>query len=89
MFNAALRKKYPYLQLQKLVLTAIVVGLLAAILAVTLKHITEHYEENLFAKATGSRVYFIVFPFAGLSLIYILRYYLFKKKAEQRNKRGF
>ncbi len=89
MFNTALRKKYNNLQLQKLVLTAIVIGLLAAILAVSLKHITEHYEEILFAKASGSRIFFIIFPFAGLSLIYILRHYLFKKKQNKGIKEVF
>ncbi len=80
MFDAELRKKYPAIQLQKLIITAVAIGLLSAILAITLKHMTEHYQRLLFTKATGSKIYFIIFPFAGLSLIYMLRYYLFKKK---------
>lgn len=62
---------------------------MAALLAVTLKHLTEHYEEILFHKAHGSPVYFIVFPFFGLSLIYLLRYYLFKKKENKGIKEVF
>lgn len=89
MFNAALRKKYPAIQLQKLVLVSLVIGFLAALLAVILKHLTEHYETILFNKAHGSPIYFVVFPFFGLSLIYILRYYLFKKKENKGIKEVF
>lgn len=89
MFNAELRKRYSSLQLQKLILVSLTVGFLAALLAVTLKHLTEHYEEILFHKANGSPVYFVLFPFFGLSLIYILRYYLFKKKENKGIKEVF
>src|SRR5687768_1674359 len=89
MFNAALRKNYFAIQNLKLIVVSLVIGFLAALLAVTLKHLTDHYEEILFNKAHGSPVYFIIFPFFGLSLIYVLRYYLFKKKENKGIKEVF
>lgn len=89
MFNAALRKNYSAIQNLKLIVVSLVIGFLAALLAVTLKHLTDHYEEILFNKAHGSPVYFVIFPFFGLSLIYVLRYYLFKKKENKGIKEVF
>lgn len=64
----------------KLIIVALLIGFLAAFLAITLKKITEYYEHIFFNKANSFPLYFLIFPFVGLSVIYILRLYLFKKK---------
>lgn len=74
------RNKYTFTKNSKLLIASIIVGLFAAMLAVSLKHVTEKYEELLYARAIGNKVYFLLFPIVGLSLIYILRQYIFKKK---------
>ena len=89
MFNTALRTKYTAAKYSKLVITSLVIGFLSAMLAVTLKHMTEHYEEVLFHRAEQQKLYLIIFPFIGLSLIYILRQYLFKKKENKGIKEVF
>lgn len=75
-----LRKNHKRITLQKLSIVSIIIGFLCAFMAVSLKHLTEHYEEILFHKATSNWIFFIIFPVFGLSVIYFLRYYLFKKK---------
>ena len=77
------------LQYKKLVIASLVIGFMAALLGVSLKHITEHYEGLLFSRAQSNPLWLIVFPFIGLSLIYILRYYLFKKKENKGIKEVF
>lgn len=72
-----------------LIIASAVVGLLAAMLGIALKHITEHYEELLFKRASGNMLWLIIFPVTGLSLIYILRFYLFKKKENKGIKEVF
>ncbi|PZR19131.1 MAG: chloride channel protein [Flavobacterium psychrophilum] len=89
MFTPALKKKYTYAKYFKLIIVSLVIGFLAALLAVTLKHMTEHYEEMLFHRSEHQTLYLILFPFAGLSLIYILRQYLFKKKENKGIKEVF
>jgi len=64
----------------KLVAASLVIGVISGLLAITLKQITEHYEHILFSKAESNNFYFALFPIVGLSLIYILRHYVFKKK---------
>jgi chloride channel protein, CIC family len=78
--TAYLRKNYKRITLQKLSIVSIIIGFLCAFMAVSLKHLTEHYEEILFHKASVNWVFFLIFPVFGLSVIYFLRYYLFKKK---------
>lgn len=89
MFHPALKKKYTLAKYYKLILVSVVIGFLAALLAVTLKHMTEHYEEVLFHRSQHQILYIILFPFVGLSLIYILRQYLFKKKENKGIKEVF
>jgi CIC family chloride channel protein len=74
------KKNYQIIKFQKLVVVSILIGFLSAFLGVVLKKVTEHYEEILFSKATTNPLFFIVFPVFGLSIIYFLREYLFKKK---------
>jgi CIC family chloride channel protein len=89
MFNPALKKKYTAAKYSKLIIVSLVIGFLAALLAVTLKHMTEHYEEMLFHRSEHQTLYILLFPFIGLSLIYILRQYLFKKKENKGIKEVF
>jgi len=65
------------------------IGFLATLLAISLKHITEHYEEILFTKTQSNAVYLLIFPIFGLSVIYFLRQYLFKKKENKGIKEVF
>jgi len=64
----------------KLILASLLVGFLSAMLALALKHVTENYERILFAQSQSNRLYLFLFPVLGLSVIYFLRQYLFKKK---------
>ncbi|KOS06033.1 chloride channel protein [Flavobacterium akiainvivens] len=73
----------------QLILASAIVGIMAALLGIGLKHITEHYEALLFRRATGNRFWIVVFPVTGLALIYILRHYLFKKKENKGIKEVF
>ena len=82
-------KKIDLLQYKHLIIASLVVGFLAALLGISLKHVTEYYEDILFNRAKGNSLYFIVFPAFGLSLIYILRQYLFKKKENKGIKEVF
>lgn len=65
---------------KRLIIAAAVIGFIAALLALSLKHLTEHYEEVFFGKAEQDRLWFLVLPFIGLSMIYMLRKYLFRNK---------
>lgn len=75
-----IKKNYTYIVLQKLLIVSLLIGFLSAFLGISLKRITEYYEHIFFAKTTENTLFFLVFPFIGLSIIYILREYLFKKK---------
>ncbi|MGV8994280.1 MAG: chloride channel protein [Flavobacterium sp.] len=59
---------------------SIVIGFLAAFLGLILKHITEHYEHLLFGQSQKNWIFLLFFPIFSLSIISILRTYLFKKK---------
>ncbi|WP_284651921.1 chloride channel protein [Flavobacterium terrisoli] len=78
--TAQIKKKFHFIKYQKLILVAVLIGLLSTFLAIVLKRITEHYETILLGKATQNWFFFILFPLLGLSVIYILRRYLFQKK---------
>ncbi|MGX7668317.1 chloride channel protein [Flavobacterium pedocola] len=78
--TAQLRKNHKWIVLQKLSIVSLLIGFLCAFMAVSLKRLTEHYEEILFHKANLNWIFFLVFPVFGLSVIYFLRRYLFKKK---------
>lgn len=75
-----IRKKLTRLKWFKLALAGSLVGFLASFLAISLKHITEHYEEIFFTTASKNNLFFLILPFVGLSVIYFLRVYLFKNK---------
>lgn len=67
-------------ELLKLTFVSILTGLTCGLLGYSLKKITEHSEHRLSAMAALYPVLYFVFPLAGLSLIYVLRQQLFKKK---------
>ncbi|MGA9639727.1 MAG: chloride channel protein [Flavobacterium sp.] len=50
---------------------------------------TEYYEEIFFERANSNFIFYLIFPFIGLSLIYVLRHYLFKKKENKGIKEVF
>ncbi|MCW4468395.1 chloride channel protein [Flavobacterium sp. MFBS3-15] len=85
----SIRKIYPFVKYQKLIIASLIIGFLAAFLAVSLKKMTDHYEEVLFAQSQNNIIYILLFPLFGLSLIYILRQYLFKKKENKGIKEVF
>lgn len=65
---------------QKLVLVSVLIGFFASFLAVSLKRITEHYEDIFFLKAIEFNFLYFLFPLFGLTIIYFLRKYMFKNK---------
>jgi CIC family chloride channel protein len=73
-------RNFQFLKLQKLVIVSILIGFLSAFLGVALKKLTEYYEEIFAHQALINPLYYIFFPIFGLSVIYFLREYLFKKK---------
>lgn len=78
-----IKKNLSFIKLRKLVIASMLVGFLAAFLALALKHLTEHYEQVFFLQANQHPIYFVVFPLFGLVVIYFLRQYLFKGKANK------
>lgn len=77
---AFVRKNFRLITLRKLIIASFLIGFLSAMLALTLKHVTENYEEILFSQSESNKLYLVFFPVLGLSVIYFLRQYLFKKK---------
>ena len=65
------------------ILAAAVTGLLSALVADTLKVITEHYEELFLESIVHNKWLILVLPFAGLAMIYILRRFLFRNKTNK------
>ena len=68
---------------QKLIVVSLLIGFLASLLAVSLKKITEYYETIFFIKSTQSPWLLFIFPIFSLSVIYFLRTYLFKRRANK------
>ena len=75
--------------LKKLTLVSVLISVLATFLAITLKKITEHYEEIFASRAFNFPLYYFLFPLAGLTIIYFLRKYLFKNKENKGIKEVF
>jgi CIC family chloride channel protein len=75
-----MRDKIIRVNYYKLVIASCFAGLLSAILASVLKHITEYYEDHFFESIKPYSFLFIVFPLIGLVLIHVLRKYAFRKK---------
>lgn len=76
----SIKKNLGLIKLRKLVVVSLLVGFLSGMLALALKHLTENYEKTLFLQSQANRLYLVVFPLVGFSVIYFLRQYLFKRK---------
>ncbi|MDF2438303.1 MAG: Cl-channel, voltage-gated family protein [Bacteroidota bacterium] len=66
-----------------LITAAIVVGFFAALLANSLKQLTDYYEEKFFEHSGSHPYLFFILPVIGLFAIYFLRHTLFKNKANK------
>jgi len=78
--TAQIKKNYQFIKFQKLVVVSVLIGFLSAFLGVVLKRTTEYYEEIFFNKSTLNPIFIVAFPIFGLSVIYFLREYVFRKK---------
>ena len=78
--TARIKKNYQLIKFQKLVIVSVLIGFLSAFLGISLKKITEYYEEIFFHQTSLNPIFIILFPVFGLSIIYFLREYLFRKK---------
>lgn len=87
--TAQIKKNHQLIKLRKLVIVSILIGFLSAFLGISLKKITEYYEEIFFHEVSVHPIFYIVFPVFGLSVIYFLRQYLFKKKENKGIKEVF
>ncbi|MGC4059280.1 MAG: chloride channel protein [Chitinophagaceae bacterium] len=59
---------------------ALIVGILASLLAISLKEITAQVQESLYESCRKHPSLFVIFPSVGITLIYFTRKYLFKGK---------
>ena len=87
--TAQIKKNHQFIKLRKLVIVSILIGFLSAFLGISLKKITEYYEEIFFHQANVNPFFYIFFPVFGLSVIYFLRLYMFKKKENKGIKEVF
>lgn len=75
------RKKIVTQHYFKLVIASLIVGLGSALLAFSLKHLTEYFQHYLFRSVSGSYTpLFIILPSVGITAIYFLRKYLFQNR---------
>ncbi|MBF4507967.1 chloride channel protein [Flavobacterium sp. JLP] len=87
--TAQIKKNHQFIKFRKLVIVSILIGFLSAFLGISLKKITEYYEEIFYNEVTIHPLYYVIFPVFGLSVIYFLRQYLFKKKENKGIKEVF
>ncbi|SFC98360.1 chloride channel protein [Flavobacterium phragmitis] len=87
--TAQIKKNHQFIKFRKLVIVSILIGFLSAFLGISLKKITEYYEEIFFHEVSIHPFFYIIFPVFGLSVIYFLRQYLFKKKENKGIKEVF
>ncbi|OXB24971.1 chloride channel protein [Flavobacterium tructae] len=87
--TAKIKKNHQFIVFKKLVIVSVLIGFLSAFLGISLKKITEYYEEIFFHEVSVNPVFYIIFPVFGLSVIYFLRQYLFKKKENKGIKEVF
>ena len=87
--TAQIKKNHQFIVLRKLIIVSTLIGFLSAFLGIILKRMTEYYEGIFMREVTLNPLYLIIFPIFGLSVIYILRQYLFKKKENKGIKEVF
>lgn len=65
----------------RLIVASALVGLTSALLAFSLKHLTEYFEHHLFNTVAGKySALFIILPTIGITAIFFLRKYLFRNR---------
>lgn len=75
------RKKIVTQNYLRLIVASLIVALASALLAFSLKHLTEFFEHHLFTSTVGKNAaLFIILPSIGITAIYFLRKYLFKNR---------
>lgn len=75
------RKKILTQHYFRLLFASLLVGLASALLAFSLKHVTEYFQHHLFNSIAGKyTALFIILPSIGITAIYFLRKYLFKNR---------
>ena len=87
--TAQIKKNHQLIKAQKLIIVSVLIGFLSAFLGITLKKLTEYYEEIFFRHANVNPIFYIIFPVFGLSIIYFLRLYMFKEKENKGIKEVF
>ncbi len=87
--TAQIKKNYQFIVLRKLIIVSTLIGFLSAFLGLSLKRITEYYEGIFMREVHLNPIYYVIFPIFGLSVIYFLRQYLFKKKENKGIKEVF
>lgn len=80
MTHSQIKRRRSLIKFRKITVASVIIGCLSALLAVTLKHLTDQYEHRLFTQASLHPWLFVLLPFIGLGLISLLREYLFEKK---------
>ena len=78
-----IKKNFSLIVTRKLIIASLLISLISAFLAISLKHSTEYLENTFFLKATNNSIYMFVFPIIGLFIIHFLRQYIFRKKANK------
>ena len=74
------RKKIVKQHYFRLILASIAVALASAVLAFSLKHLTEFLQDRIFSAASGYTMLYILLPSVGITTIYFLRKYVFQKR---------
>lgn len=65
----------------KLIISSLLIAVIASVLGLSLKNLTEYFQEHIFEWAEKTNVYlFIILPTIGITAIYFLRKYLFKNR---------
>jgi len=63
----------------KLILFSAAIGMISALLADSLKEVTEIYENEFYGNSVSQPIMFFIFPLTGLFVIYLFRHLFFKK----------
>ncbi|WP_417940091.1 chloride channel protein [Flavobacterium sp. RS13.1] len=87
--TAQIKENHQFIKFRKLVIVSLLISFLSTFLGISLKRITEYYEEIFFHEVSVNPIFYTIFPVFGLSVIYFLRQYLFKKKENKGIKEVF
>ncbi|MBW3519144.1 chloride channel protein [Flavobacterium sp. NKUCC04_CG] len=74
------KNKYYSSKWATILFASALVGFLSGFIGLILKHLTENFEARFFLKTQENNYLIALFPILGLSVIFILRKYLFKNK---------